>query len=254
MAPRLADWPASGCCGPFFPRANSKIRKGRSDGAAPLEDTPIEIYLDNSLLTELKLQPRTTIGDVIGGLRDRMSRSGRLVIGIRADGRDVPQNELDEVLRAGAETYRRLDLSSVDARSTVIETLRQAAAACVECDQARPIIADLLNEGRTQDAMEHLGECLAAWSSTADAMTKSANLFAIDLTEICVDRGPLPNWLESVVGQLRLLRDALENGDLVLTADILRYEMDETLSGWDQAVRAVMNRIEQLTPVAVSAA
>lgn len=219
-----------------------------------MEDAAIDIYLDNSLLTELVLDTRTTVGEVIGGLRDRMTRSGRLVIGIRADGRDVPQNELDAVLRADVRSFRRLDLASVDARSTVVETLRQAAEACVECDQARPIIADLLNEGRTQEAMEHLGECLAAWSSTADAMTKSAGLFAIDLAEIRINSGPLPDWLETVVGQLRQLRDALENGDLVLTADILRYEMDESLTGWDHAVRAVMNRIEQLAPMAVNAA
>jgi hypothetical protein len=219
-----------------------------------LEDAPIDIYLDNLLLNGLKLEPRATVGEVIGSLREQLSRSGRLVVGIRADERDVPANELDVVLRTGAETFRRLELATVDARSTVIETLRQAAEACVECDQARPIIADLLNEGRTEDAMENLGECLAAWSSTADAMTKSASLFAIDLTELEIDQGPLTDWLTAVVGQLRQLRDALENGDLVLTADILRYDMAETLAGWDQAVKAVMNRIEQLTPVAVSAA
>jgi len=218
------------------------------------EDSPIDIYLDNLLLTELKLAQRATVGEVIGGLRDRLSRSGRLVVGIRTDGRDIPQNELENVLRTRVETFRRLELASVDARSTVIETLRQAAEACVECDQARPLIADLLNEGRTEDAMEHLGECLAAWSSTADAMTKSANLLAIDLAEVEIDGGPLTDWLESIVGQLRQLRDALENGDLVLTADILRYEMGDSQTAWDQAVQAVMKRIETLEPAAVSAA
>lgn len=233
-----------------------RVESARADASrrTPKEDAPIDIYLDNSLLTELALEPRTTVGDVIGSLRNRLSQSGRLVIGIRADGREVPQNELDEVLRTQARTYGRLELCSVDARRTVLETLRQAAEACVECDQARPIIADMLNEGRTHEAMEHLGECLAAWSSTADAMMKSANLFAIDLTEVHVESGPLPEWLETVVGQLRQLRDALENGDLVLTADILRYEMQETLAGWDRAVSAIMRRIESLAPVAVSAA
>lgn len=201
-------------------------------------------YLDNEQVRGLDLAPAATVRDLIATLQRELNGSGRMLVGIRADGQDVPDAEIDRVLRARLADFDRLDLTSIDTRAAVLETLRTALGLCQDSEQSRHQIADAFNQGRTAQALEALGDCLTVWSSAADSVVKSAALLRIDLTALQTVDGPVQAWLESLAAQLRQLRDALNVSDFVLTADILRYEMESSMRGWELVLAAMIDAIE----------
>lgn len=207
----------------------------------PAEDIAIEAYLDQLRLTDLPTGT-TTVGRIVTDLRDRLAGTGRLLVGIRADGVDVASDALEAVLSTTTEGYGRLEFISVEPRELVGDVLRQARASFGGTLTVREEIADLLSAGQMGPAMERLSECFGAWSGAHEAVVKSAALLEIDLGTLRVGEQTALATMEAVAGQLRGLRDALAAGDTVLTADLLRYEFGETLTRWAQVIDVLLAR------------
>jgi hypothetical protein len=190
----------------------------------------------------------TTVADLVAQARRRFDDEDRMVVGLRTDDRDVSLEQIDDVLRTVASSYRRVDLLTCDRRTMVADALDHAVAACADCDTARYAAADLLAEGRTPDAMQQLGECLRLWSDASQTLVKSAALMQRDLAEVATSRGTAAVTLDGVAAHLRELRDALQAGDHVRTADVLRYEMDSTMQELQAAMRTLREAIADPAP------
>lgn len=170
---------------------------------------------------------------------------------IRVNGRELTADEIEPMLAAPAADFARIDFVTTEPHDMVLEILRQARGALAESDDVRRRVADQIAAGRVAEAMRELGDCLAVWGTTHEAVTKSAELLQIELNSMQVDGRSAMERMGRVADQLRGLRDALSAGDLVLTTDILRYDMAETLAEWERVLAGLAGHVVVRAPVGV---
>lgn len=184
-----------------------------------------------------------TVGELATRVRDRVHLQGRMIMGIHIDGREVGADELEPVLASPAVRFERIDFSSIEAHDMVLDILRQSRAALDESNHVRRQVADKLAAGHIAEAMKELGDCLTVWSTTHEAVVKSAALLDLSLETLMVDEESAMARLGRIAAQLRALRDALAAGDFVLTADLMRYDMEETLAEWGRVITGLAGQV-----------
>jgi len=65
-------------------------------------------------------------------------------------------------------------------------------------------------------------------------MINSGALLQFNFDELVIADRHIFDWLRDLGGKLKDIRDAIENRDHVLLGDILRYETEEFVEGWER--------------------
>lgn len=156
----------------------------------------------------------------------------RLVVGIRCNGEQVGNEQLEGVLASPAEQYDSIELLTQPVASMVKATLSQAIEIFEQSAENRRNAADLMTEGRQAEAMGHLQNFLEVWRQVQDSMLMCAQALQVDLESLKVNDLSLTEILEMIKKQLNDLKGAMETSDYVVVGDILRYEFEEPTEYW----------------------
>jgi hypothetical protein len=97
----------------------------------------------------------------------------------------------------------------------------------------------MLQRNAAVRAMERLSGCFSTWHNAQESLTKTAQLLRINLSRITIDGRTLQDVLGEFCGQLREVKQAMENRDFVTLADVLTYEMTQTSRHWRDAIVAM---------------
>ena len=136
------------------------------------------------------------------------------------------------------ETLRQIEQTQGE---LVQDTMVQAGTSLTETEAECDRIADCLTEGKTAEAMEALGKCMAVWQQIHDGVSKSLQLLRLDVTQIEIDGEPLIDLIARPKDVLLQVKQALECQDHVLLADTLKYEFSDVIREW-HTVLAVIRR------------
>jgi hypothetical protein len=158
--------------------------------------------------------------------------SQRVVTDVRCNGEAVPDERLEAVLEMPAGGFERLEFQTRPVGMMVKAALTQAIDMFEQAASSRYEIADLLGEGQYQVAMQKLQTFFEAWRQVQQTMLVCSQATATDLDVMQVDGVGLADILSRIKQQLLTLKEAIEAGDLVVTGDILRYELDEPFTHW----------------------
>lgn len=163
----------------------------------------------------------------------------RLVVGIRCDDRDVTGQDIQNRLVAPVSSVGKLEVFTSTRFELVGTAMEQASAALQDTEHACKRIGELLNEGKTTEGVESLGECLAVWQQIHDAVTKSVSMLQLDLESMTVRDEPLLTVLEKPRDVLVQIKQALTAQDYVLLADVLQYEFTDVTEQWYSVIAAI---------------
>ncbi len=200
----------------------------------------MEVYLDDEPVTVDDARA-LTLEQLTHEVRSRLTDRHRLITCIRCDGQTVESDALDDRLRQSVGAFGRIEFQSSDLHELVRQALAGAEELIDESDRSRIRAADLLSQGNTTEAMGILRVCFQAWGRVHDSLTKCAQLLGTNLGTIEAAGTDGGEWVTALRDKLRELKEALEVGDHVLVADILRYEFDELAAGW----RYVVTRLNE---------
>ena len=190
-----------------------------------------------------------TIAELANEVCNAKGHAGqRMVVGLRCDGQTVSNDKLTAVLQTPAGRFQRLELQTQPVAALVRATLTQALEVFEDSAASRHRVADLLDEGRHDAAMQQLQKFLNAWKQVQQCLVLSAQALEADLEAVRVNDLPLGQILDLIKTQLTGLKDAMETGDFVVVGDILRYEFDEPLAHWV----ALLKHLRQLAETAPS--
>lgn len=209
----------------------------------------MEMYVDDARLDQ---QPAggELLEETLRQIQDNVCQPGRLVVAVRCDGKDVPGGELTKALQKPTSDFEQIEIFTgtpsdlvSDAMNEAAESLRQTEGACQE-------IASRINEGRVQEGISALAECVAAWQQIQDAVGKSLQMLQIDVSEISIRDEPLEDVIRKPAGVLAQIKQALQAQDHVLLADILQYEFSQVVQQWQMIVARLRQEAEdQSEPV-----
>jgi len=201
------------------------------------------IRLDNAPLEFNQLDQHARVHRALEVARRVLAPTGRLVFGIRCDGRDYGPHEIDGLLNRSISEFEDLEFISARSETVVVEALVSSRAAISETFAAVRRVSELLNAGQIAPAMETLLACLEIWGKTHEAMVQSAAIAQLDFERILVGQRPLIDGLKDIVGHLRSLRDAVDAKDYVSLSDVLHYELDDMLTGWENVLDRLIQEI-----------
>ena len=176
-------------------------------------------------------------------------RQARLIVSLRCDGEEVPQEGLAAVLESPINRFDRLELLPQPVLALVHGTISQASSVFEETTPLRHKCADLLAEGQHDGAMTELSRLCSIWKQVQESVLVCARAMELDLDALRIADVGLPDLIEQVKRQLEDLREALESRDTVLVGDILRYELEEPFDRWQQLLHHLEEEVERRRPV-----
>lgn len=171
---------------------------------------------------------------------------GRLVVQLRCDGRDVAGDSVSDTLRKRTSAVSKLELFTSTKRSLLTDTVDQASSSLQATEQDCRRVAELLTQGRTQEALELFGECVRVWQQIHTAVTKSIAMLGLDAETVTIRDVPLGELLLKPKEALLQVRDAVAAQDYVMLADILQYELSEVADQWHSVLSMIRDSAEQL--------
>jgi len=192
---------------------------------------PVNVSLDGRLLDA----PCATLGDALRAGVEAARSQGRIVVEVKADGQRIADEALADTANAlpGIGT---IELLSAHPRELVEQSLRDAVGAMELAANEQDTAADLIQEGKAAQAMDHLRPAFTAWQGVRDVVDRSAALLGVDLATLRLpgiddDQGFGPAAVE-LRTHLRALRDAMEQEDWSAMTDTLMYDMAAQTQRW----------------------
>jgi hypothetical protein len=203
----------------------------------------VEILVDDEIYQSATAAEQT-VRELTNELRE-IAGANRLVVALRCNGKPVSDDELDEVLAAPATRYERIEIQTQPLQALVRATLTQAIELLDDSPTLCERIADLLDEGNQEAAMGEFRRFLELWKQVQQTLVISAEALDTDLDAFEVDGHHLTDVLEQIKTRLAELKDAMEQGDLVLVGDILRYEFDEPFANWTTLLNHLRDQVPE---------
>jgi len=117
------------------------------------------------------------------------------------------------------------------------ERLDQVLTVLDEIDRVQQQTADLIRQSRLGEAMKLLDACFKAWGEVRTCLQQCAAALGTDLDTLEVDGRPAAEVFAALGEQLKSVRDALTSKDYVSLADVLGYEMADSVRDWRAVVR-----------------
>ncbi len=203
----------------------------------------MKILLDNVALVVDGLNGSATVAQYLNAAKLQLRGTDRMVFGLRFDNEEVPAAMIDESLARPVAQLKSLEFVSARASQVVADALRETQKALTDSFVGVREAAEALSKGRLAESMERLTDCIDVWGRTHEALVQSGALLGIDFERLSIAGRPMLDWLGDLARRLTEIRDAIEARDHVLLSDILHYELDETLSGWEQMLGGVIQHI-----------
>ena len=198
-----------------------------------------------------ELGPHTTLEQLSESIRNGAVPEDRLVISIQGDGRDLVAHDLDEALSRPVVEYDRLDFLTESTSTVAVEALETAGQMFVESAAGRTQTATLFTQGQIDEALQLLGPCIITWQRAFDAVAQVLTLTGLELDEVESEGVRLTAMVETWTDQLRQIKEAFENKDFVLIADLLEYEFGPTTDRWAAYIQSISEIIQdRYSPIA----
>jgi len=171
-----------------------------------------------------------TIDDLVTAIQG--DDGDRLIVAIRLDGREVPRDELAEVLAMSTASPGRLEIEVESAKGLAAQTLGEAAKALEGTRQRYARIAELLACDKTDDAMALMNECFAVWNTAEQSLRQSAQAARIDLTAAGGLAEPPAAMVDRFTKLLKQIQQYLAARDFVAVADLIEYDLADITDDW----------------------
>ena len=191
----------------------------------------MEAFLDNEAWSH-SLADTDKLGMLLAAVNRDAADKGRAVIAIQCDGRDLGADELADALARPLSDFQRVELRSLPAGEVAVSILNHAADLVRETEQNQPDIVELLNEGNTVRGMELLAGSFSLWQQAHEAMLQAVRLGRVNLDEVTVQGTPSVDIIGGLRDRLAQIKESLEARDYVMLADILQYEIGDTVQNW----------------------
>ncbi len=203
----------------------------------------MEVLVDGNPVNEAFIG-NSTLKDALLHVQSDLCAPAHVVISVRCDGQDISGDAMAATLEQPASSFSQIEVFTGTKETLVTDAMTQASASLLETEPACKRIAELLNEGRTVEAVEALGECLRIWQQIHEAVGKSLQMLELDADKAMIADEPLLEVIGKPKETLLQVKQALESQDHVLLADVLQYEFGEVTEKWRALIAWIRQEAE----------
>ncbi len=200
----------------------------------------MKLYVDG---TEVAC-PRPTLAAGLAAGAAYADSKRRVVIEVHADGSRLADDALTQPSDDPG-LIGELRLTTADPRLLVQQTLLDASDALEQAAAEQHRTAELLQAGKTDQAIPALQGIFVTWQAACDIIEKSSALLRLDLGGVAVadpdhDR-PLraDEQITELVAKLTEVKQALVAQDISALSDLLAFDLDNLAFRWQKLLRGL---------------
>jgi len=167
-----------------------------------------------------------TAGDVFERVDEWIAKKGRCVISITIDGKQIGSEQLGEMTLRTADTFDRFEFTTQPTSELVDSLVGELESKIEELGGlVRELAMHFQGEVETPP-LDMLTSMVDVWRSILDRIVTAAGLVRIEMGTLDVPgTGLASDHHDRVTDTLNKLVSAVEQGDFVLVADLLEYEV-----------------------------
>ncbi len=204
------------------------------------------VLLDDKRIEITGLESDATLGALIDSTRAQALSAGRIIFTIRCDGKEVEPDRLEVAMSRPACEFREIALITGDAREAVLDALEKTRAAFVDTFAGVKQAAQDLASGNMARGMAGIVDCVGVWAHVHEAIVSGGPLLGVDFEQLVLRKRHILDSLNDLSAKLRDMKQAIESRDNVLLGDMLRYEMDEMLGGWETMLDGFIEHVRAM--------
>ncbi|MBI1368138.1 MAG: hypothetical protein GC162_05735 [Planctomycetes bacterium] len=201
----------------------------------------MDVFIDSDIFATAQ----SNLGAIITEAQKRLRASGRLIVEIRVDGRPLTEREQEHLDKAlnGADELQFITANPVELG---LSTLDEVGEALLGAREAQTLAAEALRADETGKALEHVRSSLLVWQQAQQTITQVAQLLAVPLDDLLVDKRSVPEVIDDLIDTLTKARSELLDGDWLGLADTLGYELDEAADVWAKMIGILAQWIREV--------
>ncbi len=180
-----------------------------------------------------------TLEEVLQSLAEDFRDEGLLVTQVILNGTDVTGKPQEEVHALGAP--QKVEIRARRPEELVADSLAVTAEMVGPLQRELAECADKLRIGDEANATLMLFRVIDSFQLLKMGVSHIGRILRMQLPD--VDRGVLDEFIDRLDGQLSEVVAAQESQDLILLADLLEYEIGESLEEWQQQVSEMGKRL-----------
>ena len=201
----------------------------------------VTVYVDNRAIPA---PPATcgTLADLVGLVRRQHLGGGRIVQKLVVNGQncftfshdylDFVLNDPEQLRRA-----RSIEVTSVATEDLTRATLSGAIEYCDDLLLGLQGIAQRLRAGQVQEGLHFYAAAMPGIASLMDLVLALEPVMGVDYTRFAVNGVSMRASLDGLAEKAQALVAAQERNDLVTMADVLEYDIHDTVGHWKLALQ-----------------
>lgn len=200
------------------------------------------VTLDGQRVDET-FTPGCTLQSLIDQIRGAPPLAERLIVSVSVNGERLTETRLEDGLLQPITGDDHVDLETSQPDELVHNALIGLAEQFGTAAEPLESLADRLGGAEPTAAVRGVGDFIALWQTCYRALSQCSGLIGRDLTQFTHRDRTVQQWLETLIDKLNELKAALESRDMVMLADILRYEMPPLAETWEQLLTNVARQV-----------
>ncbi len=199
------------------------------------------VTLDGQRLTD-SFPADATLQALVDQIRE-VHLKDRLIISVALDGRVLKDAELNTTLDQPVATVNQVDLESGEPAALAATALHGLAAEFAAAGPRLAEVAERLNSADVAPAIRDVAAFISLWQTCYRALPQCGTLLGCDLLAIEYDGRPVRACLSELIAKLTDVRAALEARDIVMLADLARYELPALAQTWHSIVNHLATQV-----------
>ncbi len=185
----------------------------------------MDVIVDGASNYNLQGAPEDVFG-AVGAVSEFLRSQGRSVLSVKVDGEEVSPENIDQRLKGKSiADVTRLEVGSKSTSALVEECLSGLQEFLPELPQVCSNLAEVFQGEKPDEGFEPFGELAEIWGHIKTREALVANALELDLGDLEVDGNTVQSVHAELNQFLQEAEQALKDGDIILLADLLEYEL-----------------------------
>lgn len=177
------------------------------------------------------------VGRALAAARELAQASGRVIIEVKLDGRQLSDTELEAVEAGAGPSGERLQFVSANPRELVATSFVQAADALEEARDLQTDAGGALQAGDVGAALGLITEVIGVWEAVRAVLERGPGLLGVPLEGLVPSGVNVQARTAELSASLQSVKTSLESQDWSSLADVLAVELDEQNRVWTGLLR-----------------
>ena len=185
----------------------------------------MDVIVDGASNYSLQGAPEDVFG-AVGAVSEFLRSQGRSVLSVKVDGEEVsPENIAQRLKGKPLADVQRLEIGSELTSTLVEECLSGLQEFLPELPQVCRNLAEVFQGEKPQEGFDPFVELAEIWGHIKSRESLVANSLELDLGNLEVDGKTVQSVHAELNQFLEEAEQALKDGDIILLADLLEYEL-----------------------------